>query len=85
MPVSVMRNVLTTDEYHKWLSYFKYKQPEINEVQLAMIGSLIVSAAGGKSEVSDFLISNTEPAKPKILDKSSVLAAFGAIPMKKMK
>ena len=66
LPVSAMKAVVTTSEFNGWIKYFNQKPPDIQEVQLAVISTLISSAAGGKGKVKDFILSGKNgKVKPK--------------------
>ena len=84
MPVTVMRQVLTHAEFTKWLAYFKYKQPDVTEIQLAVLSTIVASAAGNKDvKVKDFLISNKSGEPPKPISSNEIKSIFGAMAVKK--
>jgi len=57
MPVNVMKNILTTPEYNRWVAYYKYKTPDETEIQLAVIGLSIAQGLGSKkAKFNDYLI-----------------------------
>ena len=39
-----------------WLSYFRYDEPDVQEMQLAVLSTLVSNGLGGKAKVTDFLI-----------------------------
>ena len=88
MPVSVMKAVITRNEFDKWMIYLQNKQPEIQEIQLAVLSTLVANGLGSKSKVHDFLISkpekNTADTPTAGMDAASVRSAFSgiAVPMK---
>ncbi len=43
-------------EYYRWMSYFRYEEPDVEEMQLAVLSTLVSNGLGGKSKVKDFLI-----------------------------
>ncbi len=79
MPVFYMKALMPDEEYYQWMRYLRYKKPSINEIQLANIATLIISAVGGKSKVSDFIISDTQTATPKKVEKDAAYNSFAAI------
>jgi hypothetical protein len=96
MPVSAMKTVLTRAEFNKWVAFYKFKQPDETEIQLAIL-SLIVSQGLGnkKAKLDDFLINkqtttkkavNTEKYKDTDLDVmtgEAVKSVFGMVAVKK--
>ena len=53
--------MLTDSEYLEWLSYFKYKEPDSLEIQLATLSHLVAIGLGSKdSKVEDFIIHKPE-------------------------
>jgi len=82
MPVSVMKSVLTRSEYLKWLQYNKYKSPEIAEIQMSILMSMISRGLGSKkAKPEDFMISKVAEERPldKPLSMDEVGAFFGAL------
>lgn len=81
MPVFMLKNMLPLSEYYLWQSYFTHKSPQVPEIQMAVLSNLVSSGLGGKSKVTDFLISEQTKQKPnkKGMSEESVRAAFGAI------
>ena len=60
-----MKSSLTRSEYMKWLSYYKYKSPDINEIQMAILMSITARQAGSKdSKADDFILSYVADTKP---------------------
>ena len=59
--------MLTPIEYYGWMKYFANKPPDIPEVQLAIISTLIANAMGSKkkAKVADFIISKQMSQKDK--------------------
>ena len=87
MPVSIMKLTLTQNEYHKWLRYLQYKQPEVQEIQMAVLTTVASNAMGGKSKVDDFLLSKPpKPAKKHVgMSSNDVRAALMGLAIKKGK
>ncbi len=66
MPVAVMKAVLTRSEFLKWLAYFRDKPADANEVQMAVLTSLVSAAMGNKKvKMSDFMITKDRPKNKK--------------------
>ncbi len=80
MPVDVMKSVLTAVDYQKWVSYYQYKQPEITEIQLAVLSSMVSNGLGGKAKVEDFLLSKQdsrmEDKTPQVMTENEVRSVF---------
>lgn len=68
-----MKKMLSHVEYQKWISYFTYKEPDVQETQMAFLMSMVSSGLGGKGKVEDFLIS-----KPQKTAKKDTLEVMGA-------
>jgi len=69
MTVAVMKMSLTRSEYFRWISYYQSKNPEIEEIQLAVIASMVARGLGSKdAKAEDFIISKTTPSKQKELE-----------------
>lgn len=79
---------MTTREFIGWQLYFKNKGPDIQEIQLAVLSTIVSNGLGGKRKVGDFLITNERekhiPKNQKGMSETSVRAAFAGIatPMK---
>ncbi len=59
MPVFMLRQVLTNNEFMKWVKYFGYKNPDETEVQLARLTLMVAQALGAKDvKFDDFLINS---------------------------
>ena len=71
MPVFYMKAILPDEEYDQWMTYLRYKKPNVEEVQLAVLSSMVSAGLGGKGKVDDFLISNKTIKK-----KQKVKTAF---------
>lgn len=71
---------MPNDEYLKWLSYFKYKKPNIQEQQMAVLSTIVVNGIGGKARVTDFLLSGGAKPEPKKLDANALRGIFGITP-----
>jgi len=53
--------ILTKDELHGWLRYYHTKDADANEVQMAMLLSMLNNYMGGKQKPKDFIVSNNKP------------------------
>lgn len=92
MPVVKMKTVMTQSEFNGWMMYLNTKRPEVTEIQLAVLSSLVSNGLGSKRSVTDFIISKNETAKASTakqhddgtLTPIAVQASFAgvAIPMK---
>ena len=71
-----MKTMVTKSEFLGWIKYFNQKPPEVTEVQLATIASLVSTAAGGKTKIDDFILSNKSSSKKKKADAESVASLF---------
>lgn len=70
-------------EYRGWISYLQEDEPDIPEIQLAVLSTLVSNGLGGKSKVSDFIIRKTKPEINKNgLDINQVRSAFGLLSSK---
>ncbi len=59
--------MLTPNDYYKWVAYLSHKKPEVTEIQLAVLSTLVSNGLGGKAKVDDFLISIEKKQKEKPL------------------
>ncbi len=78
-------HVLTKREYHQWLAYFKYKQPDETEIQLALIAAIISQGLGNKkAKMTDFIINKKDADKPSstIMSENEVRAVFAGLATK---
>ncbi len=88
MPVFVMKQVLPHTEYRKWLSYLQYQEPDTQEIQLAVLSTIVSNALGGKSKVKDYLINKPEERleqrrlRTKGMSASQVAAVFSGVTKK---
>ena len=92
MPVTHMKSIMSHREFEGWMLYLDTKYPEITELQLATLSSLVSTGLGGKQKTTDFIISKTPDTKAKTqsegdtigMSTESVRSAFSgiAVPMK---
>jgi len=87
MPVFVMRSVLSANEFTGWLLYLQQRGPDVNEIQMAMLTTLVGKGLGDKSAtIEKFIISNTETKNETASQKvNEVGAVLSAMSVKKMK
>ena len=52
-----MKAIVTQPEFDMWMLYFTQKQPDVTEVQLAMLATIVSNGLGGKTKVGDFIFS----------------------------
>ncbi len=59
--------MLTRDELYAWMRYFKYKPPEVQEIQMAILISSVRNAMSSKNPTKpkDFIFSNMDKKKQK--------------------
>ncbi len=76
-----MKAMLTPNEYYKWVSYLSHKKPEVTEIQLAVLSTLVSNGLGGKAAVKDFLISDSGPKIQNTggMSNDQVKAAFSGV------
>ncbi len=87
MPVSVMKLTLSQNEYKKWILYLQHKQPEITEIQLAVLSTLVSNGLGSKSKVDEFILSKPKKVvkKKSGISEADVRGALMSFRTKKMK
>ena len=81
MTVNVMLNSMSEEEYTNWSKYItKHETPDVQEIQLAVISNLIVSAMGSKKKTTykDFLLrGNTKKKEP--ISSDAIKAIFATL------
>jgi len=56
--------MITSSEFDDWLLYFEKKPPDVQEIQMAVLTTLVTNALGGKeAKVSDYILSGDKPKK----------------------
>ena len=60
LPVRYLGDLLTKDELNSWLSYYTYKEPDTQEIQMAILIASVRNALGGKTVAKDFIFSGKE-------------------------
>ena len=57
MPVYVLKATMPHSEFMGWLSYMRHEEPDVQEIQLAVLSTLVSSGLGNKkAKVDNFLI-----------------------------
>ena len=70
--------VITKDELYGWMRYYNTKEADVNEVQMAMLLSMLSNYMGGKQKPKDFILSSKR--KPKHQDKPhTAFDSFAAV------
>ena len=87
MPVFVMKATMPRSEYVGWLSYLRYEDPDVTEMQLATLTMVVSNALGGKAKVKDFLVrkpDNNSVSDGKEMSMDAIKGVFGgvAVPQK---
>lgn len=75
LPVSAMKSVVSVSEFNKWVKYFAQKPPDINEIQTAVLSTLVSNGLGGKAKVDNFILSGKN-GKVKKKDPNQVANEF---------
>lgn len=86
IPVFMLKTIMPIDEYKKWLIYLAEDEPDIPEMQLAVLSTLVSNALGGKAKVKDFLIRQPKQdtsKKQKGVSDAEVRGALGMFATKK--
>ena len=84
VPVLTMKSMLTSKEFFGWVKYFNAQEPDVPEIQMAVLSNIVSSALGGKSKIEDFLIRKQKPKQSshKIMSPQEVSAVFAGIAKK---
>ena len=79
MPVFALKATLPHSEYMGWLSYLRYEEPDVQEIQLAVLSTLVSSGLGNKkAKVDNFLIRDRGVSKKTTgASENEVRAALG--------
>ena len=66
LPVSAMKRVLSAEEFSGWIKYLAQKPPDVQEIQMAILATIVSNALGGKAKVEKFILSgkNNKSDKP---------------------
>lgn len=84
MPVFMLKTIMPMDEYNKWLIFLAEDEPDIPEMQLAVLSTLVSNALGGKAKVKDFLIRQPKTSESKKgVSDNDVRASLGMFVTKK--
>ena len=61
-----MLNTLSTQEYAGWVSYLSTSKPaDAQEIQMAMLLTMVSGYMGGKNTLEDFIVSGKKARKSK--------------------
>lgn len=55
-----MKSVMPVSEFNGWMKYYAQKPPDVQELQMAVLCTIVSNAVGGKSKVDDFILSNKD-------------------------
>ena len=56
MPVFALKTIMPSSEYKKWLIFLQEDEPDVTEIQLAVLSTLVSNGLGGKAKVDDFIL-----------------------------
>ena len=79
MPVFVLRATMPRSEYIAWLSYLRYDEPDVTEIQLATLSMQVSTGLGGKGKVTDFLVRKPDTKRVsdnKVMSEDAVRNVF---------
>ena len=80
MSVFQMKATLTRSEYIGWLSYLRYEEPDVTEIQLATLAMLVSNAVGGKAKAKDFLVRKPDKVpSDKVMSMEAVKGIFSGV------
>ena len=83
MPVGVMLNSMSEDEYQNWFLYIqKHETSTVNEIQMAVLTNIAMSFAGSKKKTTyrDFLIRGQGKTQKKTpISSDAIKAVFQSI------
>jgi hypothetical protein len=78
MPVFAMKSILPVSEYNKWLIFLQDDEPDVTEIQLAVLTTMVSNGLGGKGKVKDFIIRKPKvEKKPQGVGENEVRGALG--------
>jgi len=60
----MLKTIMPVSEYNKWLIFLKDDEPDVTEIQLAVLSTLVSNGLGGKAKVSDFILRKSEKKTP---------------------
>lgn len=70
---------MPTSEYNKWLIFLRDDEPDVSEIQLAVLSTLVSNGLGGKAKIKDFIIRKKDQSKPKTATANDLRSAFGGL------
>ena len=65
-----------------WLSYFRYDEPDIQEMQMAVLSAMVSNGLGGKAKVTDFLMRKPEKetvSGTNVMSEDAVRSVFSGV------
>ena len=71
---------MPTSEYNKWLIFLKDDEPDVTEIQLAVLSTLVSNGLGGKAKVADFILRKPQKdttVNPKGIGEKEIRGALG--------
>lgn len=77
MPVFIMKTVVPMSEFKKWLIFLEDDEPDVTEIQLAVLSTLVSNGLGGKAKVNDFLLRKPKKEITKGVSEKDVRGALG--------
>ena len=81
-----MKATIPHSEYIGWLSFLRYEEPDVTEMQLATLTMVAANALGGKSKTKDFLVRkpDNKSVSNKEMSAAAIKSVFGgvAVPQK---
>jgi len=77
----MLKTIMPVSEYNKWLIFLKDNEPDVTEIQLAVLSTLVSNGLGGKAKVADFIIRKSDKKIPtnehKGVSENEVRGALG--------
>ena len=65
MTVTTMSLTMTEQEYTDWVKYYTLQPINIPEVQMSLLLTMVSNVFGGKTKMTDFILSYVKPKKAK--------------------
>ncbi len=85
MPVSLMKAIITPSEFLNWVTYLNTIEPDVQEIQMAILSLQVAQGLGSKSsKLEDFLINmgSRKPKAPAVLPSAFDSFAAASKPFK---
>lgn len=78
MPVFALKTIMPIGEFKKWMIFLKDDEPDVNELQMAVLSTLVSTGLGDKkAKVADFIIRKPQKEKTKGVTENDVRGALG--------